>query len=89
MGLRATHDEITVEVRDRGPGLPPESLPHVFERFYKSEAARTRSEGSGLGTAIALENARLHDGTIEAANRADGGALFTLRLPRQQTEELR
>ncbi|MCF3131870.1 ATP-binding protein [Streptomyces olivochromogenes] len=85
--LRATDDEITVEVRDRGPGLPAESLTHVFERFYKTDAARTRSEGSGLGTAIALENARLHDGTIEAANRAGGGAVFTLRLPRRRTEE--
>ncbi|WP_369383743.1 ATP-binding protein [Streptomyces sp. cg36] len=72
----------TITVADRGPGLPPEALAHVFDRFYKAEAARTRSEGSGLGTAIALENVRLHGGTITAANRTDGpGAVFTLRLP--------
>ncbi|MFH8369797.1 ATP-binding protein [Streptomyces sp. NPDC018031] len=72
---------VTVEVADRGPGLPPEALSHVFDRFYKADTARTRSKGSGLGTAIALENARLHGGTIEAANRPGGGAVFTLALP--------
>jgi two-component system sensor histidine kinase MtrB len=72
---------ITVEVADRGPGLPPEVLPHVFDRFYKADSARTRSTGSGLGLAIARENARLHGGTLVAENRPDGGAVFTLRLP--------
>ncbi|MFD9907369.1 ATP-binding protein [Streptomyces sp. NPDC059063] len=80
-------DRVTIEVADRGPGLPPEALAHVFDRFYKADAARTRSEGSGLGTAIALENARLHGGTIDAANRPDGGAVFTLRLPWRRPRE--
>ncbi|GGS24414.1 two-component sensor histidine kinase [Streptomyces aureoverticillatus] len=80
-------DWVTVEVADRGPGLPPEVLAHVFDRFYKADSARTRSEGSGLGTAIALENARLHGGTIDAADRPDGGAVFTLRLPWRRTHE--
>jgi two-component system sensor histidine kinase MtrB len=73
---------VAVVVTDRGPGLPPDIEPHVFDRFYKADAARSRSEGSGLGLAIALENARLHGGTIEAANRASGGARFIARLPR-------
>jgi two-component system, OmpR family, sensor histidine kinase MtrB len=72
---------LDVTVTDCGPGLPPDALPHVFERFYKADAARTRSEGSGLGLAIALENVRLHGGTLEAANRPQGGAMFTMRLP--------
>ncbi|MVO86586.1 HAMP domain-containing protein [Streptomyces sp. p1417] len=80
-------DWLTIEVADRGPGLPPEILAHVFDRFYKADTARTRSEGSGLGTAIALENARLHGGTIEAADRPGGGAVFTLRLPWRQVRE--
>ncbi|QEV19390.1 sensor histidine kinase [Streptomyces alboniger] len=77
----AAGERVTVEVADRGPGLPPEVLPHVFDRFYKADSARARSEGSGLGTAIALENARLHGGSIDVANRAGGGAVFTLRMP--------
>ena len=72
---------LDVTVTDCGPGLPPDALPHVFERFYKADAARTRSDGSGLGLAIALENVRLHGGTLEAANRPQGGAVFTMRLP--------
>ncbi|MFJ8914331.1 ATP-binding protein [Amycolatopsis sp. NPDC102389] len=74
---------LTLEVSDRGPGLAPEVLPHVFDRFYKADSARARSGGSGLGLAIAWENARLHGGTLSAANGADSGAVFTLRLPRQ------
>lgn len=78
---RAEGDWVTVEVGDRGPGLEPAVLPHVFDRFYKADTARTRSEGSGLGLAISWENARLHGGNLTAANRPDGGALFTLALP--------
>ncbi|MFC9243929.1 ATP-binding protein [Streptomyces sp. NPDC057136] len=84
---------VTLSVADHGPGLPPEARGRVFDRFYKADAARTRGatddsgQGSGLGTAIALENARLHAGTIEAADGPHGGALFTLRLPLRRTEE--
>ncbi|GII90144.1 sensor histidine kinase [Sinosporangium siamense] len=72
---------VIVEVADRGPGLAPESLPHVFDRFYKADSARSRSAGSGLGLAIARENALLHGGALTAANRPGGGAVFTLTLP--------
>jgi two-component system sensor histidine kinase MtrB len=72
---------LAVAVRDHGPGLPLDAIPHVFDRFYKADTARARSEGSGLGLAIAWENARLHGGCIEAGNHPDGGALFTLLLP--------
>ncbi|MET8825603.1 HAMP domain-containing sensor histidine kinase [Streptomyces sp. NPDC004610] len=78
---------VTLTVTDEGPGLPPEVLARVFDRFYKADSARTRSEGSGLGTAIALENARLHGGTVEAADRPGGGAVFTLRLPWRTSAE--
>ncbi|MFD4832035.1 ATP-binding protein [Streptomyces uncialis] len=69
---------VTLAVADHGPGLPPGARERVFDRFYKADAARTRGaaddsgQGSGLGTAIALENARLHGGTIEVADLADG-----------------
>ncbi|MFI5522688.1 ATP-binding protein [Streptomyces platensis] len=80
--VRAADGRLTLAVADHGPGLAPEVAPHVFDRFYKADSARTRSEGSGLGMAIALENARLHGGTIELAPPApDAGAVFVLRLP--------
>ncbi|MGY5124026.1 ATP-binding protein [Streptomyces nigrescens] len=80
--VRAADDQLTVAVADHGPGLAPEVARHVFDRFYKADSARTRSEGSGLGMAIALENARLHGGTIELAPPAPGvGAVFTLQIP--------
>lgn len=72
---------LVTEVADRGPGIPDDVLPHVFDRFYKADQARTRSAGSGLGLAITLENVRLHGGTVVAANRPDGGAVFTVRIP--------
>jgi two-component system sensor histidine kinase MtrB len=75
-------DRLDVEVSDDGPGLAPDVLPRVFDRFYKADTARARSEGSGLGLAIARENARLHGGDLTAANRSPAGAAFTLRLPR-------
>lgn len=86
--LRSDPDWATVEVRDHGPGLDPDVLPHVFSRFYKADTARTRSEGSGLGLAIARENAALHRdgdrrGDLTADNHPEGGAVFTLRLPRR------
>lgn len=72
---------LVIRVRDHGPGIPEEVLPHVFDRFYKASASRPRSEGSGLGLSIALENAHIHGGEITAANLPEGGAVFTLRLP--------
>jgi len=73
--------EVVITVTDHGPGIPEEVLPHVFDRFYKADASRARSEGSGLGLSIARENAHIHGGTITAANGPHGGAVFTLRLP--------
>lgn len=73
-----------VEVEDRGAGIAPEDLPHVFERFYKADPARTES-GSGLGLAIALENARLLGGEIDVWSELATGSRFTLRLPVART----
>lgn len=72
---------LVLTVGDHGPGLPIDALPHVFERFYKADGARARSDGSGLGLAISAENARLHGGILTAENRPEGGALFRLDLP--------
>jgi signal transduction histidine kinase len=69
-----------VEVSDRGPGISREDLPHLFERFYKADPART-GRGTGLGLAIALDNARLLGGDVEVASEPGVGSRFTLRLP--------
>ena len=68
-----------VEVADRGPGIPPEHLPHLFERFYKADPSRT-GRGSGLGLAIAQENALLLGGEIDVRSEPGAGSTFTLRL---------
>jgi signal transduction histidine kinase len=69
-----------VEVADDGPGIAPEHLPHLFERFYKADAARSGG-GTGLGLAIAQENARLLGGEIHVTSELGAGSRFTLRLP--------
>lgn len=69
-----------VTVRDHGSGIDPQDLPHVFDRFYRGANSRGR-QGSGLGLAIVRQVAEQHGGSVEAANAAGGGALFTLRLP--------
>jgi two-component system, OmpR family, sensor histidine kinase MprB len=67
-------------VRDRGPGIAPEDLPHVFDRFYRAADARTLP-GSGLGLAIVRQVAEAHGGTATAEAAPDGGATMAIRLP--------
>ena len=69
-----------VVVRDHGPGIAPEDLPHVFDRFYRSPAARGLP-GSGLGLAIVRQVAEADGGSVSASNHARGGAVLELRLP--------
>jgi len=69
-----------VEVADTGPGIAPEHLLHVFDRFFRADSARSGA-GSGLGLAIARENARLLGGDVEARSEPAAGSRFTLRLP--------
>ena len=69
-------------VRDRGPGVDPEALPHIFEPFCRAASARRRdAEGVGLGLAIAERAVTAHGGSIRAANHPEGGLLVELRLP--------
>jgi signal transduction histidine kinase len=70
-----------ISVCDNGPGIPSEALPHIFERFYRADKSRTRSEGgTGLGLAIARQLAEAHGGTLTAENMPEGGAKFILTL---------
>jgi two-component system, OmpR family, sensor histidine kinase MtrB len=80
VSLRVDGDAALVDVADRGPGIAPEHLPHIFERFYKADVARA-SSGSGLGLAIARENARLLGGDVSVRSEVGRGSRFTLRLP--------
>ena len=76
----AAHDgQATLQVTDDGPGIRPQDLPHVFDRFWR--AADAPAGGSGLGLAIAAWITHEHDGTIAAANVPGGGARFEVRLP--------
>jgi two-component system sensor histidine kinase MprB len=70
----------TVEVLDRGAGIPPEDLPHVFDRFYRATTAR-QVPGSGLGLAIVEQIAELHVGTVTLGVRPGGGIVARLALP--------
>jgi signal transduction histidine kinase len=73
-------EAVAVEIADDGPGIPPEHLPHIFERFYKADEARSGG-GTGLGLAIARENAHLLGGEIDVSSAPGEGTRFTLRLP--------
>jgi signal transduction histidine kinase len=80
---RQEGDDIQVEVRDDGPGIPPDFLPHIFEPFRQADSSSRRQHGGiGLGLAIARHIAVLHQGRLEVANVRPGpGACFTLTFP--------
>jgi heavy metal sensor kinase len=81
---RSDNEDIFVSVKDTGPGIPAEHLPHLFERFYRVDQARRRSSnGSGLGLAIAQEISRAHGGDISVQSEPGQGTTFTVRLRRQ------
>ena len=78
---RERNGQVEVAVSDTGVGIPEEHLPHVFERFYRVDEARTRG-GAGLGLAIARQIADAHGGTIEVQSTPGGGSTFVMRVPR-------
>ncbi len=86
MGAERIGERIRLSVADEGPGIPEGDLPRVFERFYRVDKSRTRGTrdpgGTGLGLAIVKHLIELHGGKATAANRPEGGAVFTIELPR-------
>jgi two-component system phosphate regulon sensor histidine kinase PhoR len=85
--LRARREgkHVTLAVIDEGPGIPPQDLARVFERFYRVDKSRTREGkdpgGTGLGLSIVRHLVELHGGRVTAANRPARGAVFTVELP--------
>lgn len=80
--LTAAAGEAVLKVSDDGPGIAPEDLPQLFERFYRGASARTQgAPGSGLGLALSQAIVRAYGGRIDAANQPQGGAVFTVHLP--------
>ena len=74
-------NELSIAVRDHGPGIAPEDLEYLFERFYRGAAARERRFGTGMGLPIARGLLAAQDGGVVAANDPGGGARFTITVP--------
>jgi two-component system sensor histidine kinase KdpD len=74
-------EQVTVEVRDRGPGIREEEAERLFERFYRGQPQSSRDGGVGLGLTICRAIVRAHGGTIALTNRDKGGAVARLTLP--------
>lgn len=72
---------LVVEVRDQGPGIAPNDLPHLFDRFYRGTAAAGRVSGTGMGLSIARGLLAVEQGRLWAENRPEGGAVFTMVVP--------
>jgi two-component system sensor histidine kinase BaeS len=83
LSAHADGDDVLIEVADTGPGIAPEHLPHLFDRFWRAEKSRSRQTGgSGLGLAIVRQLAEAHGGSAAVRSEPGQGATFTLRLPR-------
>ncbi len=79
---RKTDSAVEISISDTGPGIPPEDLPHIFDRFWRKEPSRSRSTGgSGLGLSIAKELVEAHGGTIEVQSAMGKGTTFTVKIP--------
>jgi signal transduction histidine kinase len=91
VGLQASGPDVEITIEDDGPGINPDVLPYIFERFRQEDSPNTRRLGGlGLGLAIVRHLVELHGGTVDAANRREPpGAVFTVTLPRPGTSASR
>jgi signal transduction histidine kinase len=74
-----------ITISDTGVGIPPEDLPHIFDRFYRVDQARTRKTGGfGLGLAIVKQIIVAHQGQVQVSSTVDVGSSFTIKLPTEK-----
>ncbi|SFP21896.1 Signal transduction histidine kinase [Oscillibacter sp. PC13] len=82
VSLRRKEEQVVLSVADNGSGIPEADIPKIFERFYRVDKARSRAAGgTGLGLSIVRDTVQKRGGSVEAANRLAGGAVFTVRWP--------
>ena len=82
ISARPTQGAVQLTIEDEGPGIPPDALPHIFDKFYRAKASDSRIAGTGLGLAVARGFVESFGGKLAAANRSDrSGAALTLTLP--------
>jgi two-component system, OmpR family, sensor histidine kinase KdpD len=86
ISAEAQDGQLLVSVADRGPGIPPEELERIFDKFYRVRTLQRDTSGSGLGLAVCRGLVEAHGGRIWAENREGGGALFRFTLPLKSTE---
>jgi signal transduction histidine kinase/CHASE1-domain containing sensor protein len=85
---KSSADELTLEIRDQGIGIPPEELDSIFDEFIQSSKTKTGAGGTGLGLAICRHIITRHGGSITACNNPDAGACFSFTLPLRQKDRL-
>jgi signal transduction histidine kinase len=85
VSTRAEGERVILRVSDQGPGIQPGDLPHIFDRFFRTDMARTMEPGgTGLGLAITKKIVELHGGSISVESMVDQGSTFTVCLPGRQ-----
>ncbi|MEX0892473.1 MAG: ATP-binding protein [Gemmatimonadota bacterium] len=92
VGVVGSPETVDIRVFDSGPGLRPDTMDQIFERFYRADHSRTPrgdTAGTGLGLSIVRAIVQIHGGTVSASNKAGGGAEFVVRLPREPTRALK
>jgi signal transduction histidine kinase len=85
--LRESTDRVLVEVRDEGVGIPKDSMPYIFDRFYRADGSRGTVGGSGLGLSIARQIVEDHQGRIWVRSEQGEGSTFVVALPRAERVE--
>jgi two-component system sensor histidine kinase BaeS len=84
VSVKGSHDVTEIVVKDTGKGIPPEDLPHIFERFYRADKSRNRmTGGAGIGLTIAKAIIEAHKGKVQVKSKTDEGTEFIISLPKQ------